>query len=53
VLVRFDLKSETMQTWPIPSRGSVVRHMVAVDDSLLWLACSGTGVMVRAHVTQR
>ena len=51
VLVRFDLKSETMQTWPVPSRGSVVRHMVAMGDSMLWLACSGTGVVVRARVT--
>jgi virginiamycin B lyase len=51
VLVRFDLKSETMQTWPVPSRGSVVRHMVAIGDSTLWLACSGTGVVVRARVT--
>jgi virginiamycin B lyase len=50
-LVRFDLKSETMQTWPVPSRGSVVRHMVAMGDSTLWLACSGTGVVVRARVT--
>jgi len=29
---RIDLKAETMQTWPVPSR-SVVRHMVAMDDS--------------------
>ena len=49
VLVRFDLKSETMQTWPVPSRGAVVRHMVATG-STLWLACSGTGVVVRARV---
>jgi len=51
VLVRFDLKTETMQTWPVPSRGSVVRHMVAMGDSTLWLACSGTGIVVRARVT--
>jgi virginiamycin B lyase len=51
-LVRFDLKSETIQTWPIPSRGSVVRHMVAAD-SVLWLACSGTGVMIRARIGSR
>jgi virginiamycin B lyase len=51
VLVRFDLKAETMQTWPVPSRGSVVRHMVAMGESTLWLACSGTGVVVRARVT--
>jgi virginiamycin B lyase len=50
VLVRFDLKSETMQTWPVPSRGGVVRHMVATGDSTLWLAVSGTGVVVRARV---
>jgi virginiamycin B lyase len=50
VLVRFDLQSETTQTWPVPSRGSVVRHMVAMGDSTLWLACSGTGVVVRARV---
>ena len=51
VLVRFDLEAEAMQTWPVPSQGSVVRHMVAMGDSTLWLACSGTGVVVRARVT--
>lgn len=51
VLVRFDLQSETMQSWPVPSRGAVVRHMVAMGNATLWLACSGTGVVVRAQVT--
>ena len=51
VLVRFDPKAESFQTWPVPSRGSVVRHMVAAGDSTLWLACSGTGVVVRARLT--
>lgn len=40
-LVRFDPKTETFQTWAIPSGGGVVRNMMATDDGHLVLACSG------------
>jgi virginiamycin B lyase len=40
-LVRFDPKSETFSTKPIPSGGGVVRNMVATPDGRLYLACSG------------
>ena len=39
-LVRFDTKTETFQTWVIPSGGGVVRHMMATADGKLVLACS-------------
>jgi hypothetical protein len=38
-LVRFDPKSESFSTKPIPCRGSVVRNMVATPDRQLYLAC--------------
>ena len=40
-LVRFDPRSETFSTKPIPSGGGVVRNMVATPDGRLYLACSG------------
>jgi virginiamycin B lyase len=40
-LVRFDPKSESFSTKPIPSGGRVVRNMVATPDRRLYLACSG------------
>jgi virginiamycin B lyase len=40
-LVRFDPKSESFSTEPIPSGGGVVRNMVATPDGRLYLACSG------------
>jgi virginiamycin B lyase len=40
-VVRFDLNTETFQTWPIPSGGGVVRNMMATSDGNLVLACSG------------
>jgi virginiamycin B lyase len=40
-LVRFDPKSESFGTQPIPSGGGVVRNMVATPDRRLYLACSG------------
>ncbi len=50
-VVRFDLKTGSMQSWPIPSGGGVVRHMVAAPDGTLWLACSGAGKIARVRVT--
>ena len=40
-LVRFDPKTETFQTWAIPSGGGVVRNMMPTRDGNLVLACSG------------
>jgi virginiamycin B lyase len=40
-LVRFDIKTEKFQSWPILSGGGVVRNMVHTPDGDLWLACSG------------
>ena len=40
-LIRFDSKSESFATQPIPSGGGVVRNMVATPDGRLYLACSG------------
>jgi virginiamycin B lyase len=48
MLVRFDPSTEKFQTWPIPSGGGVVRHMVAAPDGSLWLACSEVDTI--AHV---
>jgi virginiamycin B lyase len=48
-LVRFDPKSESMQSWPLPSTGSVVRHAVAAPDGSVWLALSGIGKIARAR----
>jgi virginiamycin B lyase len=40
-IVRFDPKTETFQTWVIPSGGGVVRNMMPTRDGNLALACSG------------
>jgi virginiamycin B lyase len=49
VLVRFDPRTEQMQSWPLLSSGGVVRHMVAAPGGALWLACSGIGKIARAE----
>jgi virginiamycin B lyase len=51
MLVRFDPASEKFQSWPIPSGGGVVRHMVSAPDGTLWLACSGVDRIARVEVT--
>lgn len=40
-LVRFDLKTQTFQSWTIPSGGDVVRNMMATKDGNIVMACSG------------
>jgi len=40
-IVRFDPKTKSFTTWPIPSGGGVVRHMVATSGGDLYIACSG------------
>jgi virginiamycin B lyase len=52
-VVRFDPRTESMQSWPIPSGGGVVRHMIAAPDGSLWLACSGVGKIGRVQVATR
>jgi virginiamycin B lyase len=50
MVVRFDPTVEKFQTWPIPSGGGVVRHMVAAPDGSLWLACSAVDRLARVEV---
>jgi virginiamycin B lyase len=52
-LVRFDPKTETFQTWPIPSGGGVVRNMMPTADGNLVLACSGVNRIALVIVTRR
>ena len=52
-LVRFDPKTETFQTWPIPSGGGVVRNMMPTADGNLVLACSGVNRIALVDVTRR
>jgi virginiamycin B lyase len=49
-LVRFDSRSESFQTWAIPSGGGVVRHMMATHDGNLVLACSGVNRVALVEV---
>jgi len=50
MVVRFDPKTAAFQSWPIPSGGGVVRHMVTAADGSLWLACSGVDRIARVSV---
>ena len=40
-IVRFDPSTKAFATWPIPSGGGVVRHMVSTPRGDLYIACSG------------
>jgi len=40
-IVRFEPKTTAFETWPVPSGGGVIRHMVATPAGQLYLACSG------------
>jgi virginiamycin B lyase len=40
-IVRFDPKTKTFDTRPIPSGGGVIRHMAATPKGELYIACSG------------
>jgi streptogramin lyase len=46
----FDPRTQTMQSWPLPAKGSVVRHMVTAPDGTLWLAHSGVAKLIRVQV---
>ena len=48
-VVRFDPKTETFSSAPIPSGGGVVRNMVATADGRLYLACSGVNKVAVAE----
>ena len=41
-----------MQSWPLPTKGGVVRHMVAAPDGTLWLAHSGVAKLIRVQVAR-
>jgi virginiamycin B lyase len=45
MLVRFDLKTDKFQSWPIPSGGGVVRNMTTTHDGNLALAESAMNMM--------
>ena len=47
---RSDPETEEFKTWPIPSGGGVVRHMVAAPDGNLWLATSGVNGIAKVEV---
>ena len=40
-IVRFDPQTRTFESWPVPSGGGVIRHMVATQKGDLYIACSG------------
>jgi len=40
-IVRFDPKTKNFATWPVPSGGGVIRHMVATPQGDVYIACSG------------
>jgi virginiamycin B lyase len=49
-IVRFDPKTESFSSWPIPSGGGVVRNMAATPEGNLYLACSGKNKVAIAQV---
>jgi virginiamycin B lyase len=52
-LVRFDPVSEKFQTWTIPSGGGVIRHMMAMRNGNLVLACSGVNRVALVEVRHK
>ena len=49
-LVRFDLKTEKMRTWYMPSGGGAARNMVTAEDGSLWIACTTVNQMARVRI---
>ena len=49
-IVRFDPATRAFQTWPVPSGGGVIRHMVTAPNGDIWLACSGVDKIGRVRV---
>ena len=52
-VVRFDPKTETFQTWVIPSGGGIVRNINITPDGDLWLALSGVNGIARVEVKSK
>jgi hypothetical protein len=50
IVVHFDPKTETFQSWVIPSGGGVVRNMDVIRDGDPVLACSGVNGLAVVHV---
>ena len=50
MLVLFDPKTETFQSWPIPSGGGVIRNMTPTPGGGLALACSGVDMVARVEI---
>lgn len=50
MLVRFNPDTKKMLTWPIPSGGGTVRHLVVAPNDELWLAESGVGKIGRVQI---
>jgi len=48
-VVRFNPSDGSMQSWPIPSGGGIVRHMVTAPNDDVWLACSGVDRLARVR----
>jgi virginiamycin B lyase len=42
-MVRFDTQTRKFATWPVPSGGGIIRHMVAAPQGDIYIACSGAG----------
>jgi virginiamycin B lyase len=49
-VVRFHPSDRSLRSWPIPSGGGVVRHMVTAPNDDVWLACSGVDRLARVRV---
>ncbi|MGH9842318.1 MAG: virginiamycin B lyase family protein [Blastocatellia bacterium] len=49
-IVRFNPADASFQSWPIPSGGGVVRHMVSAANNDVWIACSGVDQIGRVSV---
>jgi virginiamycin B lyase len=52
-VVRYDPSDGSLQRWPIPSGGGVVRHMVTAPNDDVWLACSSVDRLARVRVVPR
>ena len=51
-IVRFDPRTKSFASWPIPSGGGVIRHMVATERGDLYIACSGKDNVGRVSISR-
>jgi virginiamycin B lyase len=49
-LVRFDPKTKSFSSTPVPSGGGVIRNMVATKNGKLYMACSGVNKVAVANI---